>query len=77
PTPADQIEVLAELSRLLPIPIMADERVQTPHDALEIARRSAADVIALKTTQCGGLQRSRDIVAIAKAAGIACHGATS
>ena len=47
PTPADQIEVLAELSRLLPIPIMADESVQTPHDALEIARRSAADVIAL------------------------------
>ncbi|MFD4781944.1 muconate/chloromuconate family cycloisomerase [Rhodococcus qingshengii] len=77
PTPADQIEVLAELSRLLPIPIMADESVQTPHDALEIARRSAADVIALKTTKCGGLQRSRDIVAIAKAAGIACHGATS
>ncbi|ERB49994.1 chloromuconate cycloisomerase [Rhodococcus sp. P27] len=66
PTPADQIEVLAELSRLLPIPIMADESVQTPHDALEIARRSAADVIALKTTKCGGLQRSRDIVAIAK-----------
>ncbi|MFZ2175811.1 MAG: muconate/chloromuconate family cycloisomerase [Rhodococcus sp. (in: high G+C Gram-positive bacteria)] len=77
PTPADQIEVLAELNRLVPVPVMADESVQTPHDALEVARRGAADVIALKTTKCGGLKRSREVVAIAKAAGIACHGATS
>lgn len=77
PTPAEQVEVLAELNRLLPVPVMADESVQSPHDALEIARRGAADVIALKTTKCGGLKRSREVVAIAKAAGIACHGATS
>ncbi|HEY5852794.1 MAG TPA: muconate/chloromuconate family cycloisomerase [Aldersonia sp.] len=77
PTPADQIEVLAELSRLVSAPIMADESVQTPHDALEVARRAAADVIAVKTTKCGGLQRSKQVAAIARAAGIRCHGATS
>ncbi|QDQ98210.1 muconate/chloromuconate family cycloisomerase [Tomitella fengzijianii] len=77
PTPAEQIEVLAELSRMLPVPIMADESVQTPHDALVVARSEAADVIAVKTTKCGGLRRSREVVAVAKAAGIACHGATS
>lgn len=77
PTPGEQIDVLAELNHLLPVPVMADESVQTPHDALDVVRRGAADVIALKTTKCGGLQRSREIVAIAKAAGVACHGATS
>lgn len=77
PTPGDQIEVLAELSRILPAPIMADESVLTPHDALEVVRQRAADVIAVKTTKCGGLGRSRDVVAIARAAGVACHGATS
>ncbi|MDN5760659.1 MAG: muconate/chloromuconate family cycloisomerase [Tomitella sp.] len=77
PTPAEQLEVLAELSRMLPVPIMADESVQTPYDALSVARAQAADVIALKTTKCGGLRRSREVVAVAKAAGIACHGATS
>lgn len=77
PTPAEQIEVLAELSRLLPIPVMADESVETPHDALTVARTNAASIIALKTTKCGGLRRSREVAAIARAAGIACHGATS
>lgn len=77
PTPGEQIEVLAELNHLLPIPVMADESVQTPHDALDVVRQSAADVIAVKTTKCGGLQRSKEIAAIAKAAGVACHGATS
>lgn len=77
PTPREQVEVLAELRRKLSVPIMADESVQSPHDALEVARRHAADVIAVKTTKCGGLARSREVVAIARAAGIACHGATS
>jgi muconate cycloisomerase len=77
PTPGDQIEVLAELNRLLPIPVMADESVQSPHDALEVVRQRAADVIAIKTTKLGGLRRSRETVAVARAAGLACHGATS
>lgn len=77
PTPGEQLEVLAEINHLVSAPVMADESVQTPHDALEVARRGAADIIAVKTTKCGGLQRSKEIVAIAKAAGIRCHGATS
>jgi muconate cycloisomerase len=56
---------------------MADESVQSPHDALEVVRQRAADVIAIKTTKLGGLRRSRETVAVARAAGLACHGATS
>ncbi|CAM3185341.1 muconate/chloromuconate family cycloisomerase [Prescottella defluvii] len=77
PTPAEQVEVLAELNRLVAAPVMADESVHTPHDALGIAKLGAADVLAVKTTKCGGLQRSKEVVAVAKAAGIRCHGATS
>ncbi|GAA3725118.1 muconate cycloisomerase [Spinactinospora alkalitolerans] len=77
PTPGEQLEVLAEITRRVGVPVMADESVQTPHDALEVARRGAADVIALKTTKVGGLQKSKEIASIAKAAGIACHAATS
>ena len=77
PTPGEQIEVLAELTRRLGATVMADESVCSPHDALEVVRQGAADVIALKTTKVGGLVQSREIAAIAKAAGIALHGATS
>ncbi|MXQ75795.1 chloromuconate cycloisomerase [Rhodococcus rhodochrous] len=77
PTPADQLDVLAEINRRVSAPVMADESVQTPHDAYEVAKLGAADVVALKTTKCGGLQRSKQVVAVAKAAGLRCHGATS
>lgn len=50
--------------------------VQSPHEALEVVRREAAGVVAIKTTKLGGL-RSRETVAVARAAGIACHAATS
>lgn len=77
PTPTEQVEVLAELNRSLPVQFMADESVQSPHDALEVARRDAAGVIAVKTTKLGGLTRGKEAVAVARAAGIACHAATS
>nr|BAC76455.1 cis,cis-muconate cycloisomerase [Rhodococcus erythropolis] len=77
PTPGEQREVLAEIARRVSAPVMADESAHTPHDVLEIAKLGAADVIAVKTTKCGGLQRSKQVVAVAAAAGLRCHGATS
>lgn len=56
---------------------MADESVCSPADALEVVKRQAADVIALKTTKLGGLKESAKVAAIAETAGLACHGATS
>ncbi|MEU4291694.1 muconate/chloromuconate family cycloisomerase [Kribbella sp. NPDC026596] len=77
PVPGEQVEALAELNRLLPIPMMADESLRTPVDALRLAGLRAADIWSMKTTKVGGLRRARDIVAIAAAAGIPCHGGTS
>ncbi|MDQ3155312.1 MAG: muconate/chloromuconate family cycloisomerase [Actinomycetota bacterium] len=77
PVPGEQVEALAEINALLPIPVMADESLRTPVDALRLVRLRAADVWSMKTTKVGGLRRSRDIVAIANAADIPCHGGTS
>jgi muconate cycloisomerase len=77
PVPGEQVEALAELNSLLPIPVMADESLRTPVDALRLVSLRAADIWSIKTTKLGGLRRSRDIVGIAAAAGIPCHGGTS
>ncbi|MFC5995915.1 muconate/chloromuconate family cycloisomerase [Pseudonocardia hispaniensis] len=77
PVPGDQVEALAEINAALPIPIMADESLRTPADALRLATRRAADVYSLKTTKSGGLRATRAIAEIAAAAGIPCHGGTS
>jgi muconate cycloisomerase len=77
PVPGSEIETLAEINAALPIPIMADEALRTPSDALRIARLRAADIYAVKTTKCGGLRASMEIAAIGAAAGIPSHGATS
>ncbi|HEY3016094.1 MAG TPA: muconate/chloromuconate family cycloisomerase [Nocardioides sp.] len=77
PVPGEQVEALARINAALPIPVMADESLRTPVDALRLARLRAADVWSMKTTKVGGLRRARDIVAIGAAAGIPCHGGTS
>ncbi|MGW1682213.1 muconate/chloromuconate family cycloisomerase [Saccharopolyspora sp. NPDC002376] len=77
PVPAAEIEALAEINRALPIPVMADESLRTPADALRLAQLRAADVYSLKTTKSGGLRGTKAIGEIAAAAGIPCHGGTS
>lgn len=77
PVPGTEIEALAEINAALPIPVMADETLRTPADAIRIARLRAADILAVKTTKCGGLRASMEIAAIGAAAGIPTHAATS
>jgi muconate cycloisomerase len=77
PTPADDLATLREITRRTGVPVMADESVCSPSDALAVVREEAADVIALKTTKLGGLRESVKTAAVAEAAGLACHGATS
>ncbi|WP_448851317.1 muconate/chloromuconate family cycloisomerase [Corynebacterium sp. 335C] len=77
PTPAHDLATLREITRRTGVPVMADESVCSPADALAVVREEAADVIALKTTKLGGLRESLKTAAIAETAGLACHGATS
>lgn len=77
PVPGEQLEALAEINAVLPIPVMADESLRTPYDALRLVELRAADVWSMKLTKVGGLRRARDIVAIGAAAGIPVHAGTS
>jgi len=77
PVAAAELEAMAEVRRALSIPLMADESLLTPSDALRLVRLRAADVFSLKTTKSGGLRQTKEIAAVAAAAGIPCHAGTS
>jgi muconate cycloisomerase len=76
PLPARQRKAMAELSAGYEIAVMADESLNGPEDALEVANAKAADVFAVKVAQSGGLKRASEVVAIAKAAGLGLYGGT-
>jgi muconate cycloisomerase len=54
-------------------PLMADESVFTPSDALALVERNAADILSVYPGKHGGVLDTRRICAIAEAAGLACH----
>jgi o-succinylbenzoate synthase len=66
------LEGLSEVRRNSTIPIMADESVHSPEDALEVVRRNAADMINIKLMKSGGIRGASRIAAIAEAAGLPC-----
>jgi len=70
PVKWNDIEGMAEVRMMSPIPIMADESVHTPEDALKVAMMEAADYINIKLTKAGGILKARRIAEISEAAGI-------
>jgi len=67
-------EALAEITRVVAVPIMADESVFNVNDALRGATTRMADIFSLKIAKSGGLRRCIEIAAIARAAGIEVYG---
>jgi muconate cycloisomerase len=63
---------LADVRAHARVPIMADESVATPQDALALIRAGAADVLSLYLGKGGGIGAARSVAAVAEAAGIAC-----
>ncbi len=58
------------------IAVMADESLQGPGDAMDVAANRSADVFAVKVCQSGGLTPAAEVIAIARAAGIDLYGGT-
>jgi muconate cycloisomerase len=77
PVPGWNLDAMARLTERLDVRVMADESLQTPHDALAICAKRAADVVAVKVAKSGGLAGVRRITAIADAAGMPCYGGTT
>jgi L-alanine-DL-glutamate epimerase-like enolase superfamily enzyme len=72
PVPAQNLKGLVEVRRNSPIPIMADESVHSPEDALRLIQAKAVDLVNIKLMKSGGILKGKKIAAIAEAAGIAC-----
>jgi muconate cycloisomerase len=73
PLHADDIESLATITRDVKIPIIADEAVWSPADALRVAAARAADIFHIYVLKSGGLFRARACIQIAEAAHIPCN----
>jgi muconate cycloisomerase len=71
--PVEGIDLMAEVTRRVDTPIMADESAWTAQDVLEIGRKSAADVISIYTTKPGGMFKAKHVAAVAQAAGLPCN----
>ena len=72
--PADQFAALAAITAALDTPVMADECVFSPADALRVVSGHVADLISIKIQKSGGMLRAREIASIAAAGGLACYG---
>ncbi|HEX2229720.1 MAG TPA: enolase C-terminal domain-like protein, partial [Candidatus Binatia bacterium] len=71
--PVEGIDLMAEVTRRVDTPVMADESAWSAHDVLEIASKKAADVISVYTTKPGGLFKAKQVAAVAQTAGMACN----
>ena len=67
-------EALADITRALDVPIMADESVFDVRDATRGAAARIADIFSLKTAKSGGIRRCLEIAAVARSAGIEVYG---
>lgn len=72
PMPRDDLDGMAFVREHAALPIMADESVWTPRDALEIVRRRAADVANIYVSESGGLLEAWRNLSLLDAAGIPC-----
>lgn len=76
PVPARHRKAMVELAAGYEIAVTADEALNGPEDALEVAGAKAADVFAVKVAQSGGLKRAAEVIAIAQAAGLGLYAGT-
>jgi muconate cycloisomerase len=73
PLPRWNLDGLARLRKRLSVPLMADESVCSPADAVKLVRHKAADIFALKLAKAGGIRRTQQVVGVAVGAGIPCY----
>ena len=71
--PVEGLDAMAEVTRRVDTPVMADESAWTTWDILEIIEKKAADIVSIYTTKPGGLLKAKKVAAIAEAAGFPCN----
>lgn len=72
PVPAHDLDGLAYVTAHVDTPILADESVFSPEDALTLLQRHAADLLNIKLMKTGGIWPARKICALAELYGVEC-----
>ena len=72
PVPAHDLEGMAYVTARVQTPILADESVFSPGDAVELIRRGAADLINIKLMKTGGIWNALKICRMAAEHGMEC-----
>lgn len=72
PVPPGDVESMADVRRQSAVPILADESVYSPQDALALVRARAADAISVYVGKSAGIGPARKIAEIAESAHWGC-----
>lgn len=72
PVPAADFSGMAYVTQHTEVPIMADESIFSPADALRLLNMGGCDIINLKLMKAGGLDNALTINTIAESFGIPC-----
>ncbi len=72
PVKAYDIDGLQYVTERSDVPVLADESVFSPRDALEILTRRAADLINIKLMKCGGIRNALRIASLCEVSGVEC-----
>lgn len=72
PVPAHDFEGLKFVTERSYVPVLADESVFSPEDAVKIMQMGAADLINIKLMKCGGLYNALKIATAAELYGVEC-----
>lgn len=72
PVKAHDFEGLKYVTQRSYVPVLADESVFSPEDALTIMQMGAADLVNIKLMKCGGLYNALKITSAAEVYGVEC-----
>jgi L-alanine-DL-glutamate epimerase-like enolase superfamily enzyme len=70
PVASGDLDGLAQVSRAVDTPVMADESVFGLRDLTRVIRDRAADLVNIKLAKCGGLSAARVMTELARAHGV-------
>ena len=76
PVPAWDLKGMAHIRNNIGIPLMADESIWTPQDAIRIYEYGAADILNIKIAKSCGLHLAKKIENVAEALGLTCIAGT-
>ncbi len=72
PVKKDDIDGLKYIKERTSIPVLADESVFSPMDAIKILEKNAVDFVNIKLDKCGGISKALQIADICELYGVKC-----